>query len=390
MTRPSSDILIIGGGIIGLMSARELLKNGARVRILERQGTGRESSWAGGGILSPLYPWRAPEPINRLFAWSHREYPDWMAQLKAETGLDPEWQRSGMWVADGDAERQAAANWMDTFGFTGQWLRAAEARPLEPAVRWQDCNPLYLPDIAQVRNPRLLAAVRQDVLRLGGIIHEHTPVTRLIDDGQRIGGVEASGAIYNADTYVLAAGAWSAQLAATDGGEPSLLPIEPVKGQMLIFTARPGTLNRMLLCGGHYLIPRRDGRILVGSTLEYTGFDKSTTEAAAGQLVAFARHWLPETTLTLEKHWAGLRPGSPTGVPYISQHPHRTNLYLNCGHFRNGFVMAPASARLLSELIQNRPPFTNAEAYRYGRSEAVHAIPGQPTPHGSGTCSHRN
>lgn len=359
-----SDILIIGGGIIGLMSARELLLQGARVRLLERQKTGQESSWAGGGILSPLYPWRVHEAINRLFLWSHQHYPELASALHHHTGIDPEWVRSGLLVADAQSGRERVGEWVRDHALTHAWLDRDQARELEPAVDWQDWHPLHLPEIAQVRNPRLLAAVRADVLRLGGEIIEQAAVTRIRVEEDRISGVETRERRYDADVYVLAAGAWSGELAFNSIPEAVDIGVQPVKGQMLIFKTEPGMLHHIILCDGKYLIPRQDGRVLVGSTLEYTGFEKVTTETALEELLAFARSWLPGIPLNVEKHWAGLRPGSSQGVPYISRHPALRNLYLNTGHFRNGFVMAPASARLLSDLIHNRPGFTDAEAYR--------------------------
>lgn len=363
MSTHRTDILIVGAGIMGLLSALELLQQGARVCMLERQGTGQESSWAGGGILSPLYPWRVSEAINRLFAWSHQQYPRWIQEIREATGLDPEWRRSGVLAADAMAERESVEHWATHWGFTRQWLDHQATRELEPAAHWQGGATLHLPDIAQVRNPRLLAAVRQAVCQRGGIIIEHTTVTGFRHHQTTITGVETPGAVYTADQYVLASGAWSGKLIACLGGNVPQLPVEPVKGQMLIFQTTPGTLKHIILDEGHYLIPRQDGRILVGSTLEYTGFDKSTTETACQQLLAFAHRWLPDTTISVEKHWAGLRPGSPEGVPCIGRHPDFDNLYLNCGHFRNGFVMAPASARLLTDLILERPPFTDPQAY---------------------------
>lgn len=359
-----SDILIVGGGIIGLMTARELLLNGASVRILDRHATGQESSWAGGGILSPLYPWRVPAAITRLFLWSHTEYPQLTQELHETTGIDPEWIRSGLLVANYDGEQESIENWAGNHALTLEWLDGKAARRMEPAADWQHWNPLHLPDIAQVRNPRLLAAVREHVRRLGGEIIEQSAVTKIRVDTDRITGVETHDKDYSADVYVIAAGAWSGGLEAGLVPDSHGIAVEPVRGQMLIFKTPPGTLRHILLCEGKYLIPRRDGRILAGSTLEYTGFDKSTTESALEELLDFARRWLPGRPIEVEKHWAGLRPGSAEGIPYITQHPRFNNLYLNCGHFRNGFVMAPASARLLSDLIHGRNSFTDATPYQ--------------------------
>mgnify|MGYP006281966491 CR=1 FL=1 len=361
-----TDILIAGGGIIGMMTARELLLAGASVRVLERQATGRESSWAGGGILSPLYPWRVAEPINRLFLWSHHHYPALVQSLAETTGIDPEWTRSGLLVADhwGEpGEQQAIEGWAEQYGLSLEWWAPHTAQTRAAHLAWNGCVPLFLPDIAQVRNPRLLAAVRQDIIRMGADIREHEPVRRIVLERDAVRGFETRTGVYAADTYIMATGAWSDTLGLELDTQTD--SIHPVKGQMLIFPAAVGTLQHILLSRGKYLIPRKDGRILTGSTLEYTGFDKTTTDEALQELMGFARSWLPDIPIVVEKHWAGLRPGSRLGIPRIARHPHLANLYFNCGHFRNGFVMAPASARLLTDQILGRDSFTEIPAYQW-------------------------
>lgn len=362
-----TDALIIGGGVSGLMSARELLAAGLRVRILERQTVGRESSWAGGGILSPLYPWRTPEAITRLFLWSRLEFPGLAERLREDTGIDPEWLPSGLLACDCE-DAEAARTWCLAHGVRQEFPTAEQVRALEPGLGSTPAQPLYLPEIAQVRNPRLLAALRADILRRGGEILEHRALHEWrIRDGKLQGVVTEQGESFRADAYVLATGAWSGDL----GRKllPALeLPVQPVKGQMILYAAPPGLLRHIVLDRGRYLIPRKDGRILMGSTVEFTGFDKSTTQDARRELEIAAREVLPAlASCPVETHWGGLRPGSPTGIPYVGPHPELPNLYVNCGHFRNGFVMAPASARLLADLVLGRTPPVAPEAYALTR-----------------------
>ncbi|MCK5905761.1 MAG: FAD-dependent oxidoreductase, partial [Gammaproteobacteria bacterium] len=140
--------------------------------------------------------------------------------------------------------------------------------------------------------------------------------------------------------------------------------VSPVKGQMLLFDAKPDTLPYMILDNNHYLIPRRDGKILVGSSVEHSEFDKSTSTEIKGLLFSFATELFPTLKdFPLCKHWAGLRPGTKQGIPYIDKHPEIKNLAINAGHFRNGLVMGPASAQLMADLILDRQPCVDPEPY---------------------------
>jgi glycine oxidase len=165
-----------------------------------------------------------------------------------------------------------------------------------------------------------------------------------------------------ADQCVVCAGAWTAELLATTG---LALPIKPIRGQMLLYRGRPDQLRHIIVRNYRYLIPRRDGYILAGSTLEDVGFDPSTTSAAKAEIHADAIRIMPALAdCPLEAHWAGLRPGTPEGAPYIGEHPAITGLFVCAGHHRNGFALAPASARLCTDLMLNRKPLLPPAPYR--------------------------
>lgn len=353
------DFLVIGGGIIGLLTARELRRTGAKVALVEKTETGRESSWAGGGILSPLYPWRYPESVTLLARWSQQVYPELCVELYQETGQECEWTPSGLLILE--TEEQAAARaWAAHYGYVVEVLDATQVQRLAPALG-RPVPALWLPQLGQVRNPRLAKALTLSLQRHGVGVLTHTEITGFVLEGERVAGVQTRRGALQAKAVVLTAGAWSMPLLRGLGLE---LALAPIRGQMALLRANPELLTPIVLRDNRYLIPRRDGHILVGSTLEIVGFQKETTETALQSLLHTAYTLAPALAeCPLELHWAGLRPGSPQGVPLIGPAPGYTGLFLNTGHFRNGVVLAPASARLAADLLLGRPASLPPEPY---------------------------
>jgi glycine oxidase len=344
-----------------MLSARELSMAGVRVTLLERGRTGRESSWAGGGIVSPLYPWRYADSITALARWSQARYQALSETLAADTGIDPEWTRNGL-LTLAPAEEPAAVAWAGDSGTRLQLVSPEEIARLEPALRSPSAPGIWMPRIAQVRNPRLVKALRQDLLQRGVEIREGVELLEIIPRNGRIDRVVTSAGEMTTGCLLLCAGAWSGRLLARQGIG---LAVTPVQGQMILFRTPPGAITRITLGQDRYVIPRRDGRVLFGSTLEQTGFDKRTTAQAREELrqIAVSRFPVLETA-PIEHHWAGLRPGSPNGIPFITPVPGIEGLYINAGHYRNGVVLAPASARLMADLILGREPILPPAPYR--------------------------
>jgi len=358
----TSDITIIGGGIIGLLTARELIKTGASVTVIEKNLLGQESSWAGGGILLPLYPWRQADAISRLVLQSLRLYPSLAAELFNDTQIDPEWNPCGLLMTK-NPDITAAVDWCESNHIAYQHAGNEFFTDLNTAP----VNPLWLPTIAQARNPRLVQSLKQYLINHGCDIHEHCTLTAISQDNQRINSISTDAGQFKVNELVISAGAWTGQLfdQFIHDNTPN---IAPVKGQMVLFDAKPETLRHIVLDNDQYLIPRLDGKILAGSTVEHDDFNKTPSTTAHDQLADFARNLLPVLNdYPIIKHWAGLRPGTEHGVPYIGKHPRITNLSINAGHFRNGLVMGPASAQLLVDVLLNRPTAVMPEPYRLDR-----------------------
>jgi glycine oxidase len=334
----ASDFLIIGAGVIGLSTAYELSLSGASVTLIDRGQVGRESSWAGAGILSALLPWDYPLSVNRLTSLGAQVYPQWVVALEATSGLKVEFEVSGLQVRP-PFEIALALDW-------------CEKNDVRAEITAE--KNLWLPEVAQVRPPRLIAALKQTLLNRGVEIREGVEALGLAVHRDHVSGVSTKTGQITASQYVLTSGAWLNTLLNNNN---IFSCMHPVRGQMLLFKAEPGTLKNIIYSQGKYVVPRRDGHILVGSTVEQTGFDQRTTDAAKAELrAAGAAMFAPLAQLQPVGHWSGLRPGSKDNIPMIARHPEWENCYINAGHFRYGLTMAPAAAKLVSCCISGETP----------------------------------
>jgi glycine oxidase len=343
MSDRTPDVLIVGAGVIGLCAAWELHRRGLHSLVCDAGEPGA-ASWAGGGILAALPPWQCPPALQPLLDESLRRYPPLCAELREAGGCDPEFWTCGALVlgpkSEGPSSDWGSAN-------AAEHLAAEVCRQRIPGVGGGE-GAWWLPHMSQVRSPRLLRAMAGALEQEGVEIRRHSRVDSLVIERGRIVGVRIGDGTVSAGAVLIAAGAWSSRLWPR-------LQLRPVKGQMLLYETEPGALPHLLIGAEHYLIPRRDGRILVGSTLEESGFDNSPTANAREALVRAATAlWEPLAKLAPVAHWAGLRPARPDALPVADANPEVAGLYACSGHFRMGLALAPAAAQHIAAAIAAR------------------------------------
>jgi len=369
------DVLIVGGGVIGLTTAYYLARDGVSVTLVDRSAPGTEASWAGAGIIPPGNPSGAATPYDRLRATSSQAFPSLAQELRERTGIDNGYRRcGGIEVFESGAE--AIPRLWQAEGIEFQPLTDEAARTHEPSLRLPVSSAFHLPGMAQVRNPWHLRALIAACQAAGVHVRADAPIVRWRNRGTAIqSAIAEDGTEYPAGQFLVAAGAWSERLLAPLGLRPG---VHPVRGQMMLFRCSQSLVGRVVGFGKRYLVPREDGRILAGSTEEpEAGFEKQTTEAGVGQLQQFAIGVLPALAdATIEKTWAGLRPGTPDGLPFLGRLPAWDNAFVATGHYRAGIQLSPATAQIMAGLLCGRPPFMPVDAFRPDRPPT----PATPVP----------
>jgi glycine oxidase len=353
------DCLILGGGVIGLSLAYELAGKGLNCQLLERGHVGGEASWAGAGILPAANLATAIDPIDKLRGLSHHLHGEWAGQLQQQTGIDTGYRQcGGIYLARGAGEAASLAGLMVMLGEEGidsEQLQIDQLSEYEPqlaaiAKSGQLRSAYRVPGDSQLRNPDHLAALKAACLELGVLIQEQVEVTELVVEGAKMTHVEADGREWFAESFCIASGAWTTLLLGKLGIPNGILP---VRGQMVLFRCQQPPLSHIVSEGSRYLVPRDDGRLLVGSSEEEVGFVKGTTEQVIEELKGLARELVPSLeSAEVERCWSGLRPGSFDGFPYLGRLPGVDNAYVAAGHFRSGLQLSTGTAVVMSELIR--------------------------------------
>jgi len=387
------DVLVVGGGVIGLSIALELAGHGVSVAVLDQADFGREASWAGAGILPPgnIAPLDSAEA--QLRALSHALWPKWAHSLATESGINTGYSRCGgleVRVSSLDPESLCPADpslrgaghvdqrhrdrlraemeiWRSE-SVAVQDLSPIDLAEIEPALSSDVVAAYRLPELGQVRNPRLIKALTAACALRGVRLCSGTPVIGFEADEQgRILSLRTPTESWHAGRYCVAGGAWSRTILASIGVD---IAIEPVRGQIVLVSHLPRLFSHVIQVGPRYLVPRDDGRILIGATEEHVGFLKENTASAVSELIAFGTSLVPKLAgAKFERAWAGLRPGSADGNPYLGRVPSFDNLFVAAGHFRSGLQMSPGTARLLRQSILEQETDIPLDLFACDRSQ---------------------
>jgi glycine oxidase len=368
-TSETADVVIVGGGVIGLAVARALALRGVRdVRLIERGSLGAESSSAAAGMLAPQAEANRAHEFFYFSCRSRDMYPAFAADLLEETGIDIELETTGTlylaFTEDDAHELERRFEWQSKAGLLIECLSAADARNLEPSISENLQAALKFPFDTQVENRRLISALAASNERLGVRMQTGTTVTSLKIDRDRVVGVETSRGFVDTNKVLIACGAWSSQLGRSHSDTPDqtgpdkALPnvrIKPVRGQMLCFEANPQIARHVIYSPRGYLVPRRDGRLLAGSTTEQAGFDKRVTAKGVNSILSAALEMSGRiASLELTASWAGLRPRAADTLPVLGPCAEIEGVFYATGHYRNGILLAPITGDVIARAIVDK------------------------------------
>lgn len=385
------DLAIVGGGVIGLSIAAQCARGGWKVCVVERGAIGKESSWAGAGILPAGASGPVEDPIERLRQLSDQVHEEWARWIYDLTKIDTEYRRcGGLYIARSPAERatlRANCMWWDELGIVYERWSLDEITSrmamLEPKVQGAQgvkvggasegvgVEAYWVQRDAQVRNPRHLAALKVACEILGVYLIEQAQNLSLQAQGTSIQSIlytqfqSGTSSRIEADRVCVATGAWTGPLLTTLGIETG---IYPVRGQMQLYRFDRPPFACVVNEGHRYMVPRQDGRLLVGSCEEEVGFCKGTTQEMMDQLASWASSLCPMIQhVPLEAQWSGLRPGSIDGFPYLGTIYPYTNGYIAAGHFRHGLHWSSATAVLMDQHMRGHKPLIDLEPFRLHR-----------------------
>lgn len=367
------DVAVVGGGVIGCSVAYHAARRGASVALFEAGRIASGASGAAAGMLAAQAEAHEPGPLLDLLLESRGMHRALGEELYEKTDLDPEhaWTGTMRVAADEDARERLRSSylWQRARGLCARWLGGEEARELEPALSPRVLAALYLPEDGQVNSPRLVRALALAAEREGARVEELACVDGLLVKGSRIVGVRTAEGETAAGSVVLAGGVWSAALAAEIGAS---VPVFPVKGEILSVLPRKVLIRASVWEGQCYMVPKRDGRVVIGATEEPGSYDHQPTLGGVATLSSAAVELVPEVSgARFASAWGGLRPGTPDGRPILGPVEGRDGLLLAVGHYRNGVLLAPITGETIAALALGEPPPADVSPFHLRRLAGV-------------------
>jgi glycine oxidase len=378
-TDVNKKVVIIGGGVIGSSIAWRLARERAAVTVLERGRLGKEASWASAGMIAPQAEAQAAGPFFELCLRARDTFQATLEMLRADTDVDPEYDHAGiLYLALNDSERrelEQRAQWQIAAGGTVEDLTVSAARQIEPAISTAAVYALYMPLERRVENRRLTLAYATAAIGKGAVFVEGVTAREVLIKGSNVTGVRADdGRVFQADIVINAAGAWAGEIQ----GIADKVETYPVRGQIACFEMRPGHVGASIFSLRGYLVPRRDGRILAGSTMEEAGFDKSVTLAGLAKISLGALDMLPALReLPFREAWAGLRPATRDFLPVLGASPSVPEFFYATGHFRSGILLSAITGEIVADLIQARNPSIDVTPFsprRFTEPPKIHTL----------------
>ena len=367
----AADVVVVGGGVVGLAAARALAARGARVLLIERGRPGDEASGAAAGMLTAQVHAGPGAPLLDLSLRARDRHVSLAAELAEETGIGVERSERGAlevsFTEEGAAGLAARARWQRERGLAADPLTAADLAEAEPNLSPEVKGGVFYRDDRALDNVRLCRALAASAVARGATLLVGRPVSRLLVEGGRVAGVQAGRERIAAPVVVNAAGAWAGLVE----GDPAPPPVEPVRGHIVAFDVAPPILRHVVWSPGGYLVPRADGRLLAGSTLEHAGFDKSVTAGALAAVLGIALEIVPRLAgVGVAGSWAGLRPGSPDGLPIVGPGA-LTGLFHASGLFKNGILLGPLVGEAVARLALGEDPGVDLKAFSPSRFAAT-------------------
>jgi glycine oxidase len=362
--------IVMGGGIIGCSVAWRLAAEGVVTTVLERGRVGQEASWAAAGMIAPQAEAEGPGPFFDFCMKARDTFDGIVDRLVRESGVDPEYDRAGILYVALDADERVQlerrASWQRSVGAPLEELSGAEARRVEPMLSPEAVYAIHMPTNRRTDNRKLTQAYAAAARKAGAEFVEGARVEALATRGERaVGVLMDDGSTLEADVVVNAAGAWAGEIR---GLEADRVKLHPVRGQIVCFEVAPETIGPALFSLRGYVVPRRDGRLLAGSTMEEAGYDKSVTLAGLDKIARGAAAIVPTLgAATFREAWAGLRPATRDLLPVLGFSPSVSNVLWAAGHFRSGILLSAITGEIIVDLVQGRRPAVELGAFSAAR-----------------------